>query len=448
MKKEKKAFMLFAVFIFGIFLIGAVSAENLNLKISGSVNSLKSDFYARTNSNSIEGKDGYDMLTQSLPSGDYAQFYSAITGSNLMVDSWSASTNPRTLNLVYHASTSQTGTLTLSWTTMSGSYEGTLNDYGADSTRTTSVGSADMRSVSSYSVSVTNMQNRYMILVIDAYTAPSSGTTTTGGSGGGGGGGGGGGATTPATAFSVDKNTEDVYSAVDKVKLRYITVKNSAGVAKNFEISQSGFDEEVVRFSAENFSLGPGESKKVEVKYVSPSNPDVLTGKIIVQSGAQVREVLVTLNVQSEEVLFDSSVSLVDKKIATGNPLNAQITLIPMGENPRLDVTLKYTVKDYNGKVYLSESETILVDSQKSFKKDFSSAELPAGEYVLALEVIYPNGVATSSSNFAILASQSPLAGIGKDSLPLILLGGIVLLMIFIIFLVVRYRRLRRRLTR
>ena len=153
---------------------------------------------------------------------------------------------------------------------------------------------------------------------------------------------------------------------------------------------------------------------------------------------------MISINVNTKELLFDAGIVIPDelKMINIGDKLSSQITLIPMGENPRLDVTLNYLIKNYEGQTFLTESETILVEGQKTFKKEFSTQNLPAGNYVLALELIYPNGVATSSSHFEVKSKETP------KSNSFILLGLLGLLMImgiiWAILLIIRYKNLER----
>jgi len=157
--------------IFIVLGLNLVSAENLNLKITGTVNSITSDVYLKTNPNSNSGIDSYDMFVKDLPSGDYSQFYSSVTGGSLSIDSWNAGGNPRTINLVYHLSTVQSGTLGFSWPVLSGSYNATFYYYGNDSSYSSLAGSANMRASSSYPASI-NGNYFYAKVIVENYTAP------------------------------------------------------------------------------------------------------------------------------------------------------------------------------------------------------------------------------------------------------------------------------------
>jgi len=111
-----------------------------------------------------------------------------------------------------------------------------------------------------------------------------------------------------------------------------------------------------------------------------------------------------------------------------------------MGEKPRVDVTLNYFIKDFEGKTYSTESETILVEDQVSFKKEFYTENLPGGSYIIGLELVYPGGVATSSSYFEVRAGPY----IDLIALLLIVVVGIIMLIILLLILIVRYKKQRR----
>ena len=162
-------------------------------------------------------------------------------------------------------------------------------------------------------------------------------------------------------------------------------------------------------------------------------NPGIYTGKILVNG----KEVLVSVNVNTKELLFDVGIVIPGqlKSIIVGDKLESEITLIPMGEKPRLDVTLNYYIKDFNGRTFLTESETILVEEQKTFKKEFMTQNLVDGDYILGMELIYPNGVATSTSHFQIRSTEISLLGDYKIILLILGIGAVVLAIVWVIIL-------------
>jgi uncharacterized membrane protein len=218
---------------------------------------------------------------------------------------------------------------------------------------------------------------------------------------------------------------------IDSEKERIIKIINAGDIAEKIEVKQSNLVY-IAELSETSFSLEPGESKEIRVNLKAPHEAGIYTGKILIAG----KEILVSMNIRSGALLFDAGIVVPDayKTISPGDRIKTQVNLIPMGENPRLDVTLNYIIKDFDGKVHTQESETILIDKQKSFEKEFSSVNLEPGDYVIGLELIYPNGVATSSSHFKI--EEKSLFNLQN----ILILAGIVLA-IGIILLMIKYKK-------
>jgi len=243
-------------------------------------------------------------------------------------------------------------------------------------------------------------------------------------------------AKSPVESISTDTKSINIDMILDSSKERIIKIINLGNKEQEINIAQEGLDN-LVSFSETNFRLLPGESRDIRVVFSAVSEPAIYTGKIYIAG----QQILSSINIRSKLLLFDASIIIPDdsKTLETGKKLNAQVTLIPMGDKPRVDVTINYVIKDFNGKTYLTESETFLVDQQLSFKKQFNTNNLPTGNYVIGIELIYPNGVATSSSHFQV-SEKIPF------NLQLFLLGlaiGILVLLFAIIILVIRYKKFR-----
>jgi hypothetical protein len=269
-------------------------------------------------------------------------------------------------------------------------------------------------------------------------TAPTTTTTE--------GGGGGGGAPIVSGELVINPRSLNVPLILGETKFRKISLYNKGDADIDVSVAVADLaDYLVISEKDSSFVLKPGETRYINVKVIAPGEVGVYTGKILING----EEVLVSLSVSTKKILFDVGITIPDafKSIISGNKIKAQVNLIPMGEDPYLDVTLNYVVWDFDGKVYLTESETMLIDGQKSFVKDFSTQNLPAKDYVLGLEVLYPStnpsDVAVSSSHFEILAEE-------KQPFPiylfiiLILAASILLMILLIILLMRRYKNTKR----
>ncbi|RLG16088.1 hypothetical protein DRN69_01710 [Candidatus Pacearchaeota archaeon] len=183
-----------------------------------------------------------------------------------------------------------------------------------------------------------------------------------------------------------------------------ISLLNTGGKGFNITITLSNL-QGIIEFEQKTFFLRAGETKILEFKINPPNEPGIYTGKIIFISQNKRLEVPLVLNVDSELSLFDISVDLADKykEIKEGEKIKGQITLIQAGLQEERDVTMEYIIKDFDGNVYLMESETISVFKQKTYEKEFSTQNLKPDDYVIGVQVIYSGGVATASSHFKVL---------------------------------------------
>lgn len=251
-----------------------------------------------------------------------------------------------------------------------------------------------------------------------------------GGDGGTGGGGGGGGGET-VSFLSVTPRNFTINLAINTNKEEVITVRNMGTTERNVSVTQTGLSDNVI-IGENSFSLAAGETKELEVTFVATSQTGVITGKINV-GGVNV---LVSLNVRTVLLLFDSNIIVLNENyiVPQKEDLETQVTLIPMGEKQRMDITLNYEIKDYEGKVYLTKSETLLIEDRVEFNRNFDTGSLPLGDYVIGLELIYPNGVAPSSAHFKVV---EPLPTNIFAILVMILVILILIILIIIIILLI-----------
>lgn len=249
--------------------------------------------------------------------------------------------------------------------------------------------------------------------------------------GGVGGGGGGGAGAPPKFGITIEPTEININLAVNTNKEQIIKITNSGDVAVNLSVSQQNLTNMII-LPQKQISLAPGETKELTVIFVALSKTGIFTGKVLIGG----RAVYVSLNVKTKLLLFDSNIIVLneDYLVPRGDKLRTSVTLIPLGDVERMDVTLNYVIKDYDGRVYLTRTETVLVEKQVNFKRNFDTGFLPLGKYIVGLELIYPNGVAPSSAHFEITAGrQSTLYG----KIVFFLINLILLILILLILLII-----------
>lgn len=242
----------------------------------------------------------------------------------------------------------------------------------------------------------------------------------------------------PAISISIEPTEFNINLAVNTNIEKIIKVKNLGTNTINVSVSQQGL-ENMALLDRTFLELAGGETKDLKVVFVATSETGIFTGKIIIGG----RTVSVSINVKTKLLLFDSNIVVLNKDyiVARGDKLKTQVTLVPLGDKERLDVTLNYVIKDYLGKTYLTRSETVLVENQVNFKRNFDTGMLPLGKYIVGLQLVYPGGVAPSSAHFEVIA-KAPLT-FGKIVLFLII--AILIIGILIILILILKRRRKRK---
>ena len=214
---------------------------------------------------------------------------------------------------------------------------------------------------------------------------------------------------------------------LNRIEFGEFTIENTGDAAAAYSISIETLEDLIV-LDADAVIIPSKEKRKIGFKIISPDKAGVYTGKIVIKSGNIIKELLTTLNVKSEKSLFDITITIPRfmRTMRIGENLKAQIDLKEMGIKEYKDVTLLYEIKDFDGNVLLIESETVAVADQKTLTKEFLTESLMTGEYLLSVELIYPDGVAVASSHFRVKEKFK----IDKNNL---LLGSLIFVVILVL---------------
>lgn len=239
-------------------------------------------------------------------------------------------------------------------------------------------------------------------------------------------GGTGAGAAVSPLEISIEPQELNVDLTVNTNKEYIIKVTNTGTTSGVVRVSQKNL-EKMVLIGENSFELKVGESKDLSVIFLALNETGIFTGKLVIGS----KEVLVSIDIRTKLLLFDSNIVVLNENytVEQGRKLKTKVSLIPMGDKDRLDVTLNYVIKDYEGKVYLTKNETLLIEGKVTINRDFETGLLPLGDYVIGLNLVYPGGVAPSSAHFKLIEKKP----INWYLIALILAILIIILLIIII---------------
>ena len=191
--------------------------------------------------------------------------------------------------------------------------------------------------------------------------------------------------------------------------------------------------DDIISFDEVSFVLAPGESKTLDF-FIMPDQSGVHSGKFVFSGDAGIYEVPVVLNINSRLTLFDVILTIPNKMrtVYVGEKVVGNISLIQMGLVSDVDVAVNYVIKDFSGKTYLTQTETIKVNKEKFYSHVYESGELPPGDYIAGVEVVYAGGIATASAQFRVEAR-------GYNFWWILIILLLLILIIIIIFALVRF---------
>jgi hypothetical protein len=218
-----------------------------------------------------------------------------------------------------------------------------------------------------------------------------------------------------------------------------IYITNTKPIAETINISLEGEGLERIVFLPKltSITLAPNETREIEVEFVSLLEKDTFVGNISVGP----KKIALFIEITPNPLWFDSNIVVLNKDYAVsqGGQLRTKVELVPMGDPSRLDVTLKYAIKDYTGKTFLTQSETLLVERRMTVNRNFNTGKLPLGKYTISLDLIYPGGVAPSTAHFEVV--QKTAGEVFGIILFFLVLAIIVVIAFLIFFLIMKKRK-------
>lgn len=261
----------------------------------------------------------------------------------------------------------------------------------------------------------------------------------------------------PAPAPAPDENvTEEGLFEVEPGLIKF-TLKRGSAVRKRFKVSNIGNTSLNLAVSKRNleflrildpksFSLEQNETQRVSADFYVEEDvtPDVYSGSIDVKGdNNQTETVSVIINVEEKKPLFDVITDIEEKEIMPGDNVEADVTLINMGDLNGFDVLFRYAVRDLDGNTIAFKEESLAIDRQLNLTREL---EIPdntePGQYIFYANVRYDDVSASGSETFRVVETTLPRLAFYIISFILLL---IILIIIYLLYRkYMEYREKRR----
>jgi hypothetical protein len=192
----------------------------------------------------------------------------------------------------------------------------------------------------------------------------------------------------------------DITTFSNEISYYKIKMKNIGKADMNVTIITKGLDN-ILSLTSSNYVIINENSSQISTfKITAPKFAGVYTGKIIFND----KEVLVTINVNEDKVIFDLDLDILNnlRTLDLNETLLLNISFVPLNINNRIDSIIHYIIKDFydNAKYYSNES--LSINGAFTIFRNFSTNFLSGGDYIFGIELHYPDGVAVSSESFSI----------------------------------------------
>ncbi|MFH1585222.1 MAG: hypothetical protein ABIB79_00460 [archaeon] len=253
--------------------------------------------------------------------------------------------------------------------------------------------------------------------------------------------GGGGGA--EIKKFEIDKENIFIDLKQGETEKESFTIKNTGDVKLSLTIFAESKIRDFIKINEEIFKLKPGEKKEIILDILArdDTTPNLYVGDLIVKAGDIEKKILIGINVESKEALFDVGVEIPKqfREVAAGEEVLAIVDIFNFGEVGKVDVNIEYYLKNDRGETIVFSEETAAVETRISLNKLFHLPEnMNPGYYAVYVRVNYNGQVASGAAWFMVV--DEPVLLSGEIKFPWLYMFLLTLLIIALLILIIIYR--------
>ncbi len=194
-----------------------------------------------------------------------------------------------------------------------------------------------------------------------------------------------------------------------------LTIVNTGRYDLKMVLNASNEIKRFLDFPAGEFIVMAGRNRTVELFFSAPENtvPDIYTGELYINilKGGQgiIKKVLVIIEIESVEVLFDTSINIHSgyRDILAGGEIKADFTIFNLKDTGRVEVEIEYIIKSMDSSIIKRSSEMVSIKEQTIVTKSIRLPEdMQEGNYIIAARVMYEDSISTSSQMFYVSKSR------------------------------------------
>ena len=125
-------------------------------------------------------------------------------------------------------------------------------------------------------------------------------------------------------------------------------------------------------------------------------------------------------------------------RVAPGRELFTEITLLRAKGIDKIDVLVKYVIKNEKGEEIYTSTETVAIETKTSFVKSFQiPEEIAVGNYILYVTTKYNGEIATSNASFSVIEKKFW----GGENMIFIIIIIIIIILLFILYELKRLKK-------
>lgn len=221
-----------------------------------------------------------------------------------------------------------------------------------------------------------------------------------------------------------------------------VKIINKENIGRSYKLNITGLDS-IASLSEDNFIIEPKQSKEVILTFKGNENfTGVYLGKLIVENPALKKEIpiLILFEKTNNQFAIIQKPILKYSSVYPGGILGLDIKIFDLQPAYIKEITIKYTIKNFDGELIFYSDEKAIIDREYGFSKLFDiNNNYAYGDYVLLSFIDY-KGVELISPYLFDVAKKPRTIIFSNSNLFMAITLIFVVVIVFLFFYFVRTR--------